>query len=119
MANIMVLFSEMVDSDRNLGSYKDRMWCHPLLFSSPVKSVIGFWESNARLCINVAGYWIFLAAAEVLHKPLFWYDLRTTGHEFAYGKVNMDPKYNELPSWARGFWSMSVHLGITVEQYLS
>ncbi|KIJ42292.1 hypothetical protein M422DRAFT_254698 [Sphaerobolus stellatus SS14] len=84
----------------------------------PVDNVLCLRESNSRLGIRPSRYWIFLAAAEVLPESLCWYDLRTTGHEFAYGGVNSNPRYAELPSRAREFWSIAVHLGISVDEYL-
>ncbi|KIJ30286.1 hypothetical protein M422DRAFT_268255 [Sphaerobolus stellatus SS14] len=60
-------------------------------------------DSSFHLGIRVPRYWRLLAAAEVLPEHLRWYDLRTTGHEFEYGEVNMDPKYDELPSRCRDF----------------
>ncbi|KIJ41689.1 hypothetical protein M422DRAFT_255304 [Sphaerobolus stellatus SS14] len=60
-------------------------------------------ESSSHLGIRVPVLWKLLAAAEVLPESLRWYDLRTTGHEFEYGEVNMDPKYDELPSRCRDF----------------
>ncbi|KIJ36886.1 hypothetical protein M422DRAFT_260752, partial [Sphaerobolus stellatus SS14] len=68
--------------------------------------------------IRPSRYWTFLAAAEVLPESLRWYDLRTTGHEFTYGEVDINLRYAELPSRAREFWSMTVHLGISVDEYL-
>ncbi|KIJ30281.1 hypothetical protein M422DRAFT_268250 [Sphaerobolus stellatus SS14] len=60
-------------------------------------------ESSSHLGIRVPRHWRLLAAAEVLPEYLRCYDLRTTGHEFEYGEVNMDPKYDELPSRCRDF----------------
>ncbi|KIJ30246.1 hypothetical protein M422DRAFT_268214 [Sphaerobolus stellatus SS14] len=60
-------------------------------------------ESSSHLGIRVPRHWQLFAAAEVLPEYLRWYDLRTTGHEFEYGEINMDPKYDELPSRCRDF----------------
>ncbi|KIJ42269.1 hypothetical protein M422DRAFT_254674 [Sphaerobolus stellatus SS14] len=100
-----------------LGNYLGRL-NRPLIFNSHLQNVLRLWESNARLGIRPSRYWTFLAAAEVLPESLRWYDLRTTGHEFAYGEVNVNLRYTELPSRAREFWSMAVHLGISVDEYL-
>ncbi|KIJ28399.1 hypothetical protein M422DRAFT_270328 [Sphaerobolus stellatus SS14] len=100
-----------------LGNYCGRQ-NRPLSFNSHLQNVLRLRESNSRLGIRPSRYWAFLAAAEVLPESLRWYDLRTTGHDFAYGEVNIDPRYAELPSRAQEFWSMSVHLGISVEEYL-
>ncbi|KIJ36833.1 hypothetical protein M422DRAFT_260696 [Sphaerobolus stellatus SS14] len=100
-----------------LGNYHDKQ-NRPLTFKSQLQNVLHLRESDSRLGIQPSRYWTFLAAAEVLPKSLCWYGLRTTGHDFAYGEVNIDPKCAELPSRAQEFWSMSVHLGISVEEYL-
>ncbi|KIJ30347.1 hypothetical protein M422DRAFT_268103 [Sphaerobolus stellatus SS14] len=70
---------------------------------SPPKNVQILQELSSHLDIRVPVHWQLLAAAEVLPEYLRWYDLRTTGHEFEYGEVNMDPKYDELPSRCRDF----------------
>ncbi|KIJ55871.1 hypothetical protein M422DRAFT_239023 [Sphaerobolus stellatus SS14] len=57
-----------------------------------------FQEFNQRLGTRVAKYWVFLAAPELLPESLKVYDLRTTGHEFEYGGVGIDPVCRELPS---------------------
>ncbi|KIJ42272.1 hypothetical protein M422DRAFT_254677 [Sphaerobolus stellatus SS14] len=100
-----------------LGNYYDRR-NRPLIFNSRLQNVRRLRESNSRLGIRPSRYWTFLATAEVLPKSLHLYDLRTTGHDFAYGEVNIDSRYAELPSRAQEFWSMSVRLGISVEEYL-
>ncbi|KIJ25416.1 hypothetical protein M422DRAFT_38726 [Sphaerobolus stellatus SS14] len=100
-----------------LGNYYDRR-NRPLIFNSQLQNVRRLRESNSRLGIRPSRYWTFLAAAEVLPKSLHLYDLRITGHDIAYGEVNIDSRYAELPSRAQEFWSMSVHLGISVEEYL-
>ncbi|KIJ47706.1 hypothetical protein M422DRAFT_248712 [Sphaerobolus stellatus SS14] len=73
-------------------------------------------ESSFHLGIRVPRHWQLLAAAEVLPEYLRWYDLRTTGHEFEYGRVNMDPKYDELPSRCRDFKRESQFQGISLEE---
>ncbi|KIJ30251.1 hypothetical protein M422DRAFT_268219 [Sphaerobolus stellatus SS14] len=73
-------------------------------------------ESNFHLGIRVPRHWQLLAAAEALPEYLRWYDLRTTGHEFEYGGVNMDPKYDELPSRCRDFKRESQSQGISLEE---
>ncbi|KIJ28402.1 hypothetical protein M422DRAFT_270337 [Sphaerobolus stellatus SS14] len=103
--------------DRNLGDYHTRKSC-PLIFNSHLQNVLRLRQSNSCLGIRPSRYWTFLAAAEVLPESLRWYDLRTTGHEFAYGEVNINPRYVKLPSRTREFWSMSVRLGISVDGYL-
>ncbi|KIJ28384.1 hypothetical protein M422DRAFT_270314 [Sphaerobolus stellatus SS14] len=103
--------------DHYLGNYYDRQ-NRPLIFKAQLQNVRHLRESNTRLGIRPSRYWTFLAAAEVLPESLRWYDLRTTGHEFAYGEVNINPRYAELPSRAREFWSTAVHLGISVDEYL-
>ncbi|KIJ25426.1 hypothetical protein M422DRAFT_273639 [Sphaerobolus stellatus SS14] len=103
--------------DHYLGSYYDRVYW-PLIFNSQLQNVLRLRESNSHLGIQPSRYWTFLGAAEVLPESLHWYDLRTTGHEFVYGEVNINPIYAELPSRAREFWSMAVHLGISVDEYL-
>ncbi|KIJ30382.1 hypothetical protein M422DRAFT_268142 [Sphaerobolus stellatus SS14] len=70
---------------------------------SPPKNVQILQELSSHLGIRVPVHWQLLVAAEVLPEYLRWYDLRTTGHEFEYGEVNMDPKYDELPSRCRDF----------------
>ncbi|KIJ36893.1 hypothetical protein M422DRAFT_260760 [Sphaerobolus stellatus SS14] len=105
------------EPDHYLGNYYDRQ-NRPLIFNSQLQIVLRLWESNCRLGILPSRYWTFLAAAEVLPKSLRWYDLRTTGHDFTYGEINIDARYAELPSRAREFWSMSVDLGISVKEYL-
>ncbi|KIJ36862.1 hypothetical protein M422DRAFT_34046, partial [Sphaerobolus stellatus SS14] len=100
-----------------LGKNHDRQM-HPLIFNSHLQIVPRLRESNAHLGIRPSRYWTFLAAPEVLPKSLCWYDLRTTGHDFTYGEVKIDPRYAELPSRTQEFWSMSVYLGISVEEYL-
>ncbi|KIJ33264.1 hypothetical protein M422DRAFT_264814 [Sphaerobolus stellatus SS14] len=57
-----------------------------------------FQEFNQRLGTRVAKYWVFLAAPELLPESLKVYDLRTTGPEFEYGGVGIDPVCRELPS---------------------
>ncbi|KIJ42262.1 hypothetical protein M422DRAFT_31416 [Sphaerobolus stellatus SS14] len=104
--------------DRYLGDYYDRH-SRPLIFDSQLQNVLRLRESNSRLGIRPSRYWTFLAAAEVLPRSLCWYDLRTTGHDFTYGEVNIDPRYAELSSRAQEFWSMSVCLGISMEEYIS
>ncbi|KIJ42303.1 hypothetical protein M422DRAFT_254713 [Sphaerobolus stellatus SS14] len=99
-----------------LGNYSGRQ-TRPLIFNSHLQNVLRLQESNARLGIRASRYWAFLAAAEVLPESLRWYDLRTTGHDFTYREVKIDPRYAELPSRAHEFWSMSVLLGISVEEY--
>ncbi|KIJ42294.1 hypothetical protein M422DRAFT_254702 [Sphaerobolus stellatus SS14] len=108
---------ENPDLDHYLGSYYDRR-NRPLIFNPQFQNVLRLRESNSRLGIPPSRYWTFLAAAEVLPESLRWYDLKTTGHEFGYGEVNIDPRYAELPSRANEFWSMAVHLGISVDEYL-
>ncbi|KIJ28396.1 hypothetical protein M422DRAFT_270325 [Sphaerobolus stellatus SS14] len=100
-----------------LGNYYSRH-DRPLIFNSQLQNVRRLRESNSRLGIRPSRYWTFLATAEVLPKSLHLYDLRTTGHDIAYGEVNIDSRYAELPSRAQEFWSMSVRLGISVEEYL-
>ncbi|KIJ42306.1 hypothetical protein M422DRAFT_254717 [Sphaerobolus stellatus SS14] len=111
------MISDDKSLDHYLGNYYDRR-NHPLIFNSQLQNVLGLRESNSHLGIRPSRYWIFLAAAEVLPESLHWYDLRTTGHKFVYGEVNISPRYTELPSRAREFWSMAVHLGISVDEYL-
>ncbi|KIJ30380.1 hypothetical protein M422DRAFT_268140 [Sphaerobolus stellatus SS14] len=77
-------------------------WSASYLYRRP-KNVRILQESSSHLGIRVPRHWQLLAAAEVLPEYLGWYDLRTTGHEFEYGEVNMDPKYDELPSRCRDF----------------
>ncbi|KIJ42301.1 hypothetical protein M422DRAFT_31428 [Sphaerobolus stellatus SS14] len=101
-----------------LGNYYYDRRNRPLIFNSQLQNVRRLRESNSRLGIRPSRYWTFLAAAEVLPKSLQWYDLRTTGHDIAYGEVSIDPRYVELPSRAQEFWSMSVRMGISVEEYL-
>ncbi|KIJ28387.1 hypothetical protein M422DRAFT_270317 [Sphaerobolus stellatus SS14] len=103
--------------DHYLGSYHERQM-RPLTFNSQLQNVLQLRQSNARYGIRPSRYWAFLAAAEVLPGSLHSYDLRTTGHDFTYREVNIDPRYAELPSRAQEFWSMSVCLGISVEEYL-
>ncbi|KIJ41694.1 hypothetical protein M422DRAFT_255309 [Sphaerobolus stellatus SS14] len=75
-------------------------------------------EFNYRLGIRVPVHWELFAAAEVLPEYLHWYDLRTTGHEFEYGEVNMDPKYDELPSRCRDFMREFQSEGKSLEEML-
>ncbi|KIJ36830.1 hypothetical protein M422DRAFT_260693 [Sphaerobolus stellatus SS14] len=103
--------------DHYLGGDYDREFC-PLIFNSHLQNVLRLRESNSRLGIRPLRYWAFLAAAEVLPESLRWYDLRTTGHDFTYREVNINPRYAELPSRAQEFRSMSVRLGISVDEYL-
>ncbi|KIJ41697.1 hypothetical protein M422DRAFT_255313 [Sphaerobolus stellatus SS14] len=73
-------------------------------------------ESSSHLGIRVPSHWQLLAAAEVLPESLRWYGLRTTGHEFEYGEVNMDPKYDELPSRCRDFMRECQDRGVSLEE---
>ncbi|KIJ47700.1 hypothetical protein M422DRAFT_248706 [Sphaerobolus stellatus SS14] len=73
-------------------------------------------ESSSHLGIRVPVHWQLLAAAEVLPESLRWYDLRTTGHEFEYGEVNMDPKYDELPSRCRDFMHECQYKGKSLDE---
>ncbi|KIJ30248.1 hypothetical protein M422DRAFT_268216 [Sphaerobolus stellatus SS14] len=75
-------------------------------------------EFNSRLGIRAPVHWELLAAAEVLPKYLHWYDLRTTGHEFEYREVDMDPKYDELPSRCRDFMREFQSEGKSLEEML-
>ncbi|KIJ22344.1 hypothetical protein M422DRAFT_277262 [Sphaerobolus stellatus SS14] len=73
-------------------------------------------ESSSHLGIRVPVYWKLLAAAEVLPEYLRWYDLRTTGHEFEYGEVNMDPAYDELSSRYRDFMHECQYKGKSLDE---
>ncbi|KIJ47714.1 hypothetical protein M422DRAFT_248722 [Sphaerobolus stellatus SS14] len=73
---------------------------------------------SSHLGIRVPVHWKLLAAAEVLPEYLRWYDLRTTGHEFEYGGVNMDSKYDELPSRRRDFMGECQYMGQSLEEML-
>ncbi|KIJ30385.1 hypothetical protein M422DRAFT_268145 [Sphaerobolus stellatus SS14] len=75
-------------------------------------------ELSSRLGITVPVHWSLLAAAEVLPEYLRWYDLRTTGHEFEYREVNMDPKYDELPSRCQDFMHEFQSEGKSLEEML-
>ncbi|KIJ30279.1 hypothetical protein M422DRAFT_268248 [Sphaerobolus stellatus SS14] len=85
---------------------------------SPPKNVRILQESSSHLGIRVPVHWELLAAAEVLPEYLRWYDLRTTGHEFEYGEVNMDPKYDELPSRCRDFMHDYQSRGKSLEEMI-
>ncbi|KIJ30267.1 hypothetical protein M422DRAFT_268235 [Sphaerobolus stellatus SS14] len=75
-------------------------------------------ESSSWLDIRVPVHWELLAAAEVLPESLRWYDLRTTGHEFEYGELNMDLKYDELPSQCRDFMHDYQSRGKSLEEMI-
>ncbi|KIJ23259.1 hypothetical protein M422DRAFT_268148 [Sphaerobolus stellatus SS14] len=75
-------------------------------------------ESSSHLGIRVPVHWQLLAAAEVLPESLRWYDLKTTGHEFEYREVNMDPKYDELPSRCGDFMHEFQSEGKSLEEML-
>ncbi|KIJ30364.1 hypothetical protein M422DRAFT_268124 [Sphaerobolus stellatus SS14] len=86
---------------------------------SPPKNVRILQESSSHLGIRVPRHWRLLAAAEVLPEYLRWYDLRTTGHEFEYGEVNMDPKYDELPSRCQDFMHDYQYGGKSLEDIIN
>ncbi|KIJ30363.1 hypothetical protein M422DRAFT_268123 [Sphaerobolus stellatus SS14] len=75
-------------------------------------------ELSSRLGIKVPLDWQLLAAAEVLPEYLRSYDLRTTGHEFEYGEVNIDSKYDELPSRCRHFIRRYQHRWKSLEEMI-
>ncbi|KIJ41703.1 hypothetical protein M422DRAFT_255319 [Sphaerobolus stellatus SS14] len=87
----------------NIGNSKQKR-CHPFIVH---KDIIldrdEFRDGRSRSYRYRRPKNKLLAAAEVLPEYLPWYDLRTTGHEFQYGEVNMDSKYDELSSWCRVF----------------
>ncbi|KIJ47704.1 hypothetical protein M422DRAFT_248710 [Sphaerobolus stellatus SS14] len=85
---------------------------------SPPKNVQILQELSSHLGIRVPVHWQLLAAAEVLPEYLHWYDLRTTGHEFEYGEVNMDPKYDALPSRCRDFLYRYQSQGKSLEEMI-
>ncbi|KIJ27137.1 hypothetical protein M422DRAFT_271749 [Sphaerobolus stellatus SS14] len=55
-------------------------------------------EFNQRLGTKVAKYWAYMAAPELLPESLKLYDLCTTGHDFEYGEIGIDPANGEIPS---------------------
>ncbi|KIJ30274.1 hypothetical protein M422DRAFT_268244 [Sphaerobolus stellatus SS14] len=87
-------------------------------YYSPPKNVQILQELSSRLGIRVPLDWQLLAAAEVLPESLRWYNLRTTGHEFEYGELNMDSKYDELPSRCRDFMHDYQFRGKSLEEMI-
>ncbi|KIJ30260.1 hypothetical protein M422DRAFT_268228 [Sphaerobolus stellatus SS14] len=92
--------------------------CSDSYRSRSPKNVRILQELSSHLGIRVPLYWQLLAAAEVLPESLRWYDLRTTGHGFEHGEVNMNPHYDELPSRCRSFMHESQSWGKSLEGVL-
>ena len=74
----------------------------------PPNNTVILHQLNSRLGIRTSKYWPIHAAPEMLPPLLRPYDLRTTGHDFEYGKVQEDPIAGQIPSRCRDFRKMCI-----------